>query len=182
MKIFPHIVTPTLNTLHPSLANRAHLGAYIAWARDKHFPHGTDWKGDILFLMPCSTDTPQGVQHLKKLQDTNLPAHLHYICVMLELNDNTLAVHDEDDNKTLPSSDKKTCVIICMAPDSSTRLQQAQYLQSDIGFKRIVGFDEFEIVSMDRDANTSEHSPIVFARPLPSPHQNSQVLSFIGCI
>jgi hypothetical protein len=74
---------------------------------------------------------------------------------MLVIDDATLPAHDEDDNDTPPSSDKKTRIIICMAPDSSARLQQAQYLQSDIGFKRIVGFDEFEIASMDRDANTS---------------------------
>ncbi|KAJ7860589.1 hypothetical protein B0H14DRAFT_3445994 [Mycena olivaceomarginata] len=145
MKMFPHISLPTLSAIHPSLANRAHLGAYIAPAQEEHFPDGTDWRG---------------VQHLKKLQDAKLPAHLHYIRLMLEIDDATLPAHDEDDDDTPPSSDKKTRIIICMAPDSSARLQQAQCLQSDIGFKRIVGFDEFEIASMDRDANTS----IVFCR------------------
>ncbi|KAJ7717098.1 hypothetical protein B0H14DRAFT_3522115 [Mycena olivaceomarginata] len=148
MKMFPHISLPTLSAIHPSLANRAHLGAYIARARRSIFR--TARTGELL----------PGVQHLKKLQDAKLPAHLHYIRLMLEIDDATLPAHDEDDDDTPPSSDKKTRIIICMAPDSSARLQQAQYLQSDIGFKRIVGFDEFEIASMDRDANTS----IVFCR------------------
>jgi hypothetical protein len=45
MNKLPHLATPTLTALHPSLANRAHLAAYIALIREEHFPHGTDWKG-----------------------------------------------------------------------------------------------------------------------------------------
>ncbi|KAJ7845948.1 hypothetical protein B0H14DRAFT_2303110, partial [Mycena olivaceomarginata] len=41
----PNIRNPTLSHLHPSLANRAHLSAYIARAKNEHFPDGTDWKG-----------------------------------------------------------------------------------------------------------------------------------------
>jgi hypothetical protein len=59
----------TLSHLHPSLANRAHLSAYIASAKKEHFPHGTDWKGeqpsllqshhliDFTFLQECSTSS-----------------------------------------------------------------------------------------------------------------------------
>ncbi|KAJ6564612.1 hypothetical protein B0H19DRAFT_941881 [Mycena capillaripes] len=99
-----------------------------------------------------------GVLHLKRLQDQQLPEHEHYIRVVLELDNDSLPVHEEDD-PPLPD-EKKTRIIICMSPDSSARLQKTQYLQSDIGFKRIVGFDEFEIAAMDRDANTS----VVFCR------------------
>ncbi|KAJ7688773.1 hypothetical protein B0H14DRAFT_3533113 [Mycena olivaceomarginata] len=134
----------TLTALHPSLANRAHLAAYIALIREEHFPHGTDWKG---------------ILHLKAHQDAQLPEHQRYIRVILELDDHTLTPHEEDEEAP-PSVDKKTRIIVCMAPESSARLQNAQYLQSDIGFKRIVGFDEFEIAAMDRDANTT----IVFCR------------------
>ncbi|KAJ6475966.1 hypothetical protein C8R47DRAFT_1052240 [Mycena vitilis] len=143
MNKFPGVAVPTLTTLHPSLANRAHLGSYIARARLEQFPVGTDWRG---------------IKHLKHLQDTTLPPHLHYIRLVLEIEDNDLDHHDDDDDA--PTSEKTTRIIICMAPDSSKRLSRAQYLQSDIGFKRIVGFDEFEIASMDRDANTS----VVFCR------------------
>jgi hypothetical protein len=94
-----------------------------------------------------------GVAHLKRLQDEHLPKEEHYIRVMLELDDNTLPVHEEDDPPVI--GETTTRIIICMAPDASHRLKTAGYLQSDIGFKRIVGFHEFEIASMDRDANTS---------------------------
>ncbi|KAJ6593005.1 hypothetical protein B0H19DRAFT_909722, partial [Mycena capillaripes] len=136
--LFPDLTNPTLSHLHPSLANRAHLSAYIARAKQEHFPEGTDWKG---------------VVRLKELQDRDLPAHEHYIRLILELDNNSLPVHDEDDPAA--PDEKKTRIIICMSPDSSKRLQQSPYLQSDIGFKRIVGFDEFEIAAMERDANTS---------------------------
>ncbi|KAJ7679320.1 hypothetical protein DFH06DRAFT_1316251 [Mycena polygramma] len=141
--LFPDLANPTLCALHPSLANRAHLGAYITLARQEHFPRGTDW---------------EGVKYLKAIQDRDVPAHEHYIRVVLELPDDSLDHHEEDDDA--PTSSKTTRIIICMTPDSSKRLQQARYLQSDIGFKRIVGFDEFEIAAMDRDANKS----VVFCR------------------
>ncbi|KAJ6463274.1 hypothetical protein C8R47DRAFT_992713 [Mycena vitilis] len=141
---FPHLVAPTLSAIHPSLANRAHLSSYIARVRTEHFPHGTDW---------------EGVRHLKRLQDETLPVHRHYIRVILDLDHNALPHHEEDDDEP-PSPDKNTRIIICMSPDSSARLQKAQYVESDIGFKRIVGFDEFEIAAKDRDAKTS----VVFCR------------------
>ncbi|KAJ7894497.1 hypothetical protein B0H14DRAFT_3426901 [Mycena olivaceomarginata] len=88
----------------------------------------------------------------------------HYIRLILELNNDSLVVHEEDE-PALPG-DKNTRIIICMSTDSSKRLQDTQYLQSDIGFKRIVGFDEFEIAAMDRDANTS----VVFCRAYVTRH------------
>ena len=40
-----------------------------------------------------------------------------------------------------------------MFPQSSKQLQSAQYLQSDIGFKRIVGYYELEIGGMEPKSN-----------------------------
>ncbi|KAJ7687183.1 hypothetical protein B0H14DRAFT_3534204 [Mycena olivaceomarginata] len=79
------------------------------------------------------------VQHLKRLQDEQLPRHLHYIRVMLDIKNDSLPAHEEDEPPLLPE-EKSTRIIICMTPHSSSRLQKAQYLQSDIGFKRIVLF------------------------------------------
>ncbi|KAJ6462953.1 hypothetical protein C8R45DRAFT_940611 [Mycena sanguinolenta] len=140
-----HIYEPQKDHLHSSLANRAHLGAYIDQAKKIHFPKGTDWK--------------VGVLQRKEYQDANIDAKDHYIRTILDLNDSTLAVHEEDD---LPkaSDGKRTRIIICMSPEGSRRLLQAQYIQSDIGFRRIVGFLEFEMACMDRDANTS----VIFCR------------------
>ncbi|KAJ7808673.1 hypothetical protein B0H14DRAFT_3151934 [Mycena olivaceomarginata] len=48
-----------------------------------------------------------------------------------------------------------TRIIICMAAEASRRLlSTGHYLQSDIAFRRIVGFLEFELACMERDANT----------------------------
>ncbi|KAJ7773772.1 hypothetical protein B0H14DRAFT_3508720 [Mycena olivaceomarginata] len=145
-QIFKTTPTATLTTLHPSLANRAHLAAYIAQVREEHFPHGTDWKG---------------ILHLKRVQDQQLPAHQHYIRVVLDLDNAALTPHDEDDEPA-PPGEQRTRMVICMSPDCSARLKNAQYLQSDISFKRVIEYDEFEITGMDRDANTS----VVFCRVL----------------
>ncbi|KAJ6567673.1 hypothetical protein DFH09DRAFT_1314192 [Mycena vulgaris] len=140
---FPDISCPTLSTLHSSLANRSHISSYITRAKKENFPEGTDW---------------DGICHLKRKQDEALPEEEHYIRAILEFNDEMLPIHDEDDP---PGSEKKTRIIICMAREGSERLQKnGAYIQSDIGFKRIVGFDEFEMASMDRDANTS----VIFCR------------------
>ncbi|KAJ6606289.1 hypothetical protein DFH09DRAFT_1299558 [Mycena vulgaris] len=140
---FPDHQCPTLSTLHCSLTNKSHIGSYISRAKKEHFPQGTDW---------------EGVLHLKVLQDEQLPEEEHYIRAVLELDDDSLPSHDEDEP---PGPEKKTRIIVCMAREGSERLQKkGAYIQSDIGFKRIVGFDEFEMASMDREANTS----VIFCR------------------
>jgi len=44
-KKLPDIAIPVLSDLHVSLANRAHLRAYIIQARESSFPKGTGWHG-----------------------------------------------------------------------------------------------------------------------------------------
>lgn len=41
----PNVTIPVLSDMHISLANRAHLRAYIAQARESSFPKGTGWHG-----------------------------------------------------------------------------------------------------------------------------------------
>lgn len=110
---------------------------------------------------------------LKQLQDEKLPVEDHYIRLILELDNDALEEHEEDD-PALPE-DKVTRIIICMGREGSLRLRKAAYIQSDIGFKRIVGFDEFEMASMDRDANTSWSTFLNSSVPLYSAH-------FVGVI
>ncbi|KAK7015447.1 hypothetical protein R3P38DRAFT_3321667 [Favolaschia claudopus] len=140
----PDIRNPTLSDLHSSLANRSHLNAYIDQAKKIHFPKGTDWNG---------------VLRRKELQDALIDPKEHYIRTLLDLDDSQLPVHEEDEPATA-STGNHTRIIICMSPEGSRRLLRAQYLQSDIGFKRIVGFLEFELACLDRDANTS----VIFCR------------------
>lgn len=73
----------------------------------------------------------------------------------------TLLVDSEDepsDFNSLGGDDNMLKIIVCMHPEASRRLSEAQYLQSDIGFKRVAGFYEFEIGSMNRNTNTSKSS------------------------
>ncbi|KAJ7730898.1 hypothetical protein DFH07DRAFT_756061 [Mycena maculata] len=137
---FPQIPRPTLSDLHISLANRSHLKAFIKQIKELHYPLGTGW---------------EAVKHLKRLQDAGLPPAEHYIRRIISLDINTVDQHEEDEDDPL-FKDTKLRIIVCMSPKASHRLlRSGRYLQSDIAFKRIMEFLEFEMASMERDANTS---------------------------
>lgn len=119
----------------------------------------------------CSLYTPiiltyslfPGVINLKAHQDDKLPKEDHYIrrIIAVDINpDDELAMNEDiDDADDTAKKDDKLRIIVCMTPEASRRLRASgRYLQSDIGFKRIVGFKEFEVASMERDANTSTSS------------------------
>lgn len=95
---------------------------------------------------------------MKGLQDTTLPPTEHYIRRIITIDIHSVEQHEEDeDDPTF--KDIKLRIIVCMSPKASRRLlERGHYLQSDIAFKRIVDFLEFEMACMDRDANTSEWS------------------------
>ncbi|KAJ7757604.1 hypothetical protein B0H16DRAFT_1457764 [Mycena metata] len=63
--------------------------------------------------------------------------------------------HHEEDDDDAPLKDNQLRIIVCMSPNASRRLlERSSYLQSDIAFKCIVDFLEFEMACMERDANT----------------------------
>jgi hypothetical protein len=96
----------------------------------------------------------KGVVNLKAQQDANLPPVKRYIRRIIAIPMKTLARHDEDEQET--DKDDMIRIIICMAVEASRHLlSSGQYLQSEIAFRRIVGFLEFEMACMERDANTS---------------------------
>ncbi|KAG6818895.1 hypothetical protein H0H93_000513 [Arthromyces matolae] len=136
---FPQQEMPTLVDLHPSLANRDHLRSYISKAQTACFPHGTGW---------------EGILYMKSLQDADT-AKVPYIRIVEELK---LDSDDEDDAEDDVSDLFR--VIICMTPEGSRLLSQAHFIQSDIGFKRIIGFQEFELGGLDMHSRTS----IVYSR------------------
>lgn len=70
---------------------------------------------------------------------------------MEEIPDGVLSVHDEDE---VGECREALRIIICMSKSSSQRLLEAQYLQSDIAFKRVTGFLEFEIGGLDQNSRT----------------------------
>jgi hypothetical protein len=139
------------------LANRFRIKAYIKQIKEIHCPFGTGWEGAsfVTDFGPILT-VVAAIEHLKQLQDTNLPACEHYIRRMYVLDAATMERHEEDDDEK-SAKDDKLRIIICMSPAASRRLlKSGSYLQSDIAFQRIVEFLEFELACMDRDANTSE--------------------------
>lgn len=76
----------------------------------------------------------------------------HYIRRVIVVTDHPT---DEEDE---PESDAAAGVriVVCMSRDASERLLRAQYLQSDMAFKCVVGFYEFELAAIDRSSNSSE--------------------------
>ena len=152
-KLLPEITNPTLSDLHPSLANRDHLRSYITKVQETLFPKGTGWNG----VQCCHWSSISGLKnfagllHLKSQQDssTSEAPYIRFIAEFPELGFSQDDDGDEDmDNEPLR-------IAVCMSQSSSARLLRAHYLQSDIGFKRIVGFKEFELGGLDENSSTS---------------------------
>ncbi|KAF7965062.1 hypothetical protein HWV62_696 [Athelia sp. TMB] len=139
---FPEIVNPTVAHLHVSLANRDHIKAFILQVQKSSFPNGTGW---------------QGLQNIKDEQDTLLPPEQHYIRIIEEIPLDGMPVHEEDelDHELLVDPRRTLRIVICMTPTQSRRLSSAQYLQSDIAFKRVAGFLEFELGGLDNNSQTA---------------------------
>lgn len=154
---FPLLICPTLADWHVSLSNRSHIKSYIKLAIEGNFPFGTGWNGQhfTFYKLTRIVSLRPGVLHMKAQQDASLPPEKRYIRRIIAIPTESLLAHDEDEEPT-DTKDQMTRIIICMAAEASRRLLSAgQYLQSDIAFRRIVGFLEFELACMDRDANTS---------------------------
>lgn len=90
---------------------------------------------------------------MKAEQDKLISADDIYIRRVIEY-----ATIDEDPDDSVDTRTKLSPfrVAVCMFPKASHLLLQAQYLQSDIAFKRVVGFEEFELGSMDLSSRTSK--------------------------
>lgn len=71
-KRVPDIQEPMLSDLHPSLANRDHVKAFIQKIQDEMYPHGTGWDGrptfpGSLLVANCSFNYT-GLLHLKAVK------------------------------------------------------------------------------------------------------------------
>ncbi|KAF4593638.1 hypothetical protein EYR40_008426 [Pleurotus pulmonarius] len=139
----PDIANPMLMDLHPSLANRDHIRAYIKQVQETLYPGGTGWDGEGLLAEKEKQDRDI-LQYIRLAEEFNLPE----------------SDTDGDDDTSAIDSCSPFRMVICMFPEASRRLARAQYLQCDIGFKRIVGFQEFELGGMDEES----HTTIVYCR------------------
>jgi hypothetical protein len=88
---------------------------------------------------------------MKKIQDSNVAPELHYVRFVGEI-ENQLDNDSGDEGEETADRTKPLRVAICMSKQASRRLLEAQYLQCDIAFKRVVGYYEFELSGYDRDA------------------------------
>ncbi|TDL19151.1 hypothetical protein BD410DRAFT_727573, partial [Rickenella mellea] len=141
-QLLPHLPSPTLADLHVSLANKDHLRVYVDRMKDCHFPLGTDWKGAGIFalLHAHTSDINQGLLDLKLREEKELKPEDQYIRIVTETE-----APDEEDGGSKPLR-----LVVCMTPSNSQRLLSAQFIQSDIAFKRAAGYLEFELVGWDR--------------------------------
>lgn len=95
---------------------------------------------------------------MKRLQDDTVPKEEHYIRFAQEvsLTDDSAELPEEmqplpaETAEMRPTDPTKMKIIVCMHPKRSQQLLDAQYLQSDISYKRVVGWKEFELAGKDR--------------------------------
>lgn len=99
-----------------------------------------------------------GVKHQKEMQDSTSSPERRYIRKIIEIPHSEIPDKDESDevDETCGSGEDPLRIIICMTPEGSRRLRQAQFIQSDIAFRRVVGFQEFELAALDRVHNVGE--------------------------
>ncbi|KAF8160165.1 hypothetical protein BJ912DRAFT_866014 [Pholiota molesta] len=136
-------LTPRRFLRHPIL--KTFLSSYLRHIKnaslcDLHkLPYGTGW---------------EGVCYELELQEYELPLEEHYIRQVIQIPHDGVALHEEDEPSDFGQGNTLR-IVVCMTPEASRRMAQAQYLQSDVGFKRVEGFYEFEIGILDRNSNMS---------------------------
>ncbi|KAK0470828.1 hypothetical protein IW261DRAFT_1425665 [Armillaria novae-zelandiae] len=142
-ELCPAVEEPTVVHLHPSLANLDHIASYIHNEVKAALPHGTGW---------------DGVAHMKRIQDEE--EGTPYIRVIKRMSWHSLRHEwdeaDESDDEEGPlsrSDDDCFRLIVCMLPECSQDFLQAKWVQCNISFKRVPGWNEFELVSVDREMN-----------------------------
>lgn len=95
-----------------------------------------------------------GLLHQKEAQDQISPEN-PYIRFVEEIPffGTTSTAGDEDNDNS--DHDVPFRIAICMTKKSSSLLLHVQFLQCDIGFKRVIGFKEFELGGMEADSHRS---------------------------
>ncbi|KAK0217201.1 hypothetical protein IW262DRAFT_1276467 [Armillaria fumosa] len=142
-ELCPAVEEPTVAHLHPSLANLNHIASYIHTEVKAALPHGTGW---------------EGVAHMKRIQDEEEVTP--YIRVIKRMSWHSLRHEwddaDESDDEEGPlSGSEDDCfrLIVCMLLECSQDFHKAKWVQCDISFKRVPGWNEFELVSVDHETN-----------------------------
>lgn len=134
---------PVLSDLHPSLCNLDHIRRYINTLRLEHFPAGTGFEG-LLHL---------SVLHLSSLNSLFLGAcHLVREHQQLPLDEQYVRCAE----KHTDTAGKEFLFVICMLRAMSQQLMTAKRLSSDTSFKRLHGWEEFELETWDSNSKRCE--------------------------
>ena len=89
------------------------------------------------------------------MQDKTLEPDHQYIRRMEEFSLEEVDIDEDDDPEDCDGGvGNIICVIVCMTPVNSQRLLRAQFVESDIAFKRVSGFLEFEIGGLENGSRT----------------------------
>ncbi|KAL0059883.1 hypothetical protein AAF712_013365 [Marasmius tenuissimus] len=123
----PGATNPTFIDLHPSLNNRDHIQSMINQAQSKVYPKGTGW---------------EGVQRMFN-ETIGLPSSERYIRAV-----------EEDPSVNADDPSEPFRYVVCMRHANMLSLAKtARHVQSDISFKRVIGWLEFELGAFDRTGN-----------------------------
>jgi hypothetical protein len=72
-----------------------------------------------------------------------------------DINDSSVDAPTAAHGQSLTTAGSETMsIVICMSREASHRLASARFVQSDISFKRVAGFLEFELGGMDPFSKT----------------------------
>lgn len=87
------------------------------------------------------------------------PVEARYIRRMVELDPLTMGPIDSTTENVIR-------IVLCMLPEGSRRLSTTQYVQSDVAFKRITGFREFELAAFDSSSHSSTFFPSMWLKSI----------------
>ncbi|KAJ3927388.1 MAG: hypothetical protein NXY57DRAFT_1106683 [Lentinula lateritia] len=131
----PDIPDPSLMDLHHSLGNLDHLQVYVTKAIRMMYPRGTGWEATQDATLK---DSERYIRYAEEFQ-------------LEHLVDETQYLGQVTDAQTFR-------LVICMKSENSFRLvNDARHIQSDISFKRVVGWLEFELGGFDRVNRTARY-------------------------
>jgi hypothetical protein len=153
---------PSLIDLHPSLANRNYLHMLIQNTKHERFPKGTRWSGVLILVIYKLGHTTTDISHSRlALHESGAgqDASTDKIYIHCALEYRNLDLNNPADLKELLSdlSGAVFRVFICMLLQASHKLLLLQYLQSNIAFKQVVGFEKFELGTLDLASQTSQY-------------------------
>ncbi|KAL6304684.1 hypothetical protein BKA93DRAFT_732739 [Sparassis latifolia] len=106
---------PVLSDLHPSFGNQDHVARLIDTLRQEYYPMGTDF---------------EGVRRLAE-EHSRLPLADQYVRAVREV--------------TLVGDLRPLRIVVCMFPEMSSLLMDSKRPSIDTSFRRVSGWEEFEI-------------------------------------